>query len=102
MGRAKLAIDPTDAETKGMIANALAGSGHCAEAQREAAGALSGIKPSPTVAYYAAVAAAICRDHAAAVRYAVQAIEGGVIADVKTNPDLAPIRTDPAVLRALQ
>jgi len=48
------------------------------------------------------VAAAICRDHAAAVDYTLRAIRGGVIADVKTNPDLASILTDPAVARALQ
>jgi tetratricopeptide (TPR) repeat protein len=102
LGKAKLAIDPNDADTKGMVANALAGSGRCAEANHEAAAAVSGSRSSPTVAYYAAVAAAICRDHAAAVNYTVQAIRGGVIADVKTNPDLAPILADPAVVRALQ
>ncbi len=102
LGRARLAIDATDAETRAMIANALAGSGRCPEARREAAGALSGSHANPTVAYYAAVASAICRDHAAAVEYVVRAIKGGVIADVKTNPDLAPILTDPAVVRALQ
>jgi hypothetical protein len=49
---------------------------------------------SPNAHYYAAVTYAICGDRKKALREAKLAIEGGAIADVKTNPDLAEIRND--------
>ena len=36
------------------------------------------------------------------MRYTLEAIKGGVIADLKTNPDLKAILGDPAVSRALE
>ena len=102
LGRSKLAIDPTDTETRAMIANALAGSGRCADARAEAVRATSESRANPTVAYYAAVASAVCGHHDDAVRYTLEAIKGGVIADLKSNPDLRTILRDPAVVRALR
>jgi len=58
-------------------------------------------KDNPSIAYYAAIAAAICGDHERAVLYTLKAIGGGVTADLKTNPDLAPILADPAIVKAL-
>jgi serine/threonine-protein kinase len=101
LGRAQLVADPIETSIRGMIANALAGSGRCSEAKSEAALALSRSHADPTIAYYAAVASAICHDHDAAVAYTIDAIHGGVVADVKTNPDLAPILGDAEVERAI-
>ncbi|MBI3451196.1 MAG: protein kinase [Acidobacteria bacterium] len=97
LAKTKLSANPRDATTRGMLANALAGSGNCGQSATEAARAVAERSSDPSIAYYAAVASAICRDDAAAVRYALLAIEGGAIADVRTNPDLALTRQDAAI-----
>ncbi len=101
LGKAGLATNPLDVDIRGMMANALAGSGQCKTASLEGARAVKDSKDNPSIAYYAAVAAAICGDHDLAVRYALKAIGGGVTADLKTNPDLVPILADPEVAKAL-
>jgi Flp pilus assembly protein TadD len=94
-------VNPADAEARGLLAMSLAGSGRCGEARREAAQATARATASPTVHYYAAVAHAVCRESAAAVRHAARAVEGGVVADVRTNPDLKPLLEDPSLRRLL-
>jgi hypothetical protein len=109
LGRRSQAIDlgghagdnPMDVDIRGMIANALAGNGQCDAASTEGARAVKDSKDNPSIAYYAAIAAAICGDRERAVLYTLKAIGGGVTADLKTNPDLAPILADPAVAKAL-
>jgi hypothetical protein len=55
-----------------------------------------------TTHYYAAVAYALCGDRARAVRETLRALDGKVVADVRTNPDLEVVRADPAVARRLR
>jgi serine/threonine-protein kinase len=102
LGRARLSANPADVDTRGMLANALAGNGECAAASSEGSRAVKDGAGNPSVAYYAAVASAICGDRKQAVAYTLRAIGGGVTADLKTNPDLAPILADPAIARALK
>ena len=80
----------------------LAGDGRCAQARKETELATLDAATDPTVHYYAAVASSICGDRAGAVRHAVRAVEGGVVADVRTNPDLRPVLADPALKKALR
>jgi hypothetical protein len=80
----------------------LAGTGRCAESRKETELATLDAAGNPTVHYYAAVAFSICGDRASAVRHAVRAVEGGVEADVRTNPDLKPMLADPALRKALR
>ena len=102
LGKSRLATNPSDVDIRGMMANALAGSGQCAIASTEASRAVADSKGDPSIAYYAAVASAICGERTRAVRYTLDAIHGGATADLKTNPDLVPILADPAVARALR
>jgi pentatricopeptide repeat protein len=102
LGRARLVVNPADVDTRGMLANALAGNGECAASTSEGSRAVKDSASNPSIAYYAAVASAICGNHQQSVAYTLQAIGGGVTADLKTNPDLAPILADPAVARALK
>ncbi|HET8646475.1 MAG TPA: tetratricopeptide repeat protein, partial [Vicinamibacteria bacterium] len=100
-GRAALAARPDDREARAALAMALAGDGRCPDARAEAAAVVRGTAPSPTASYYTAVAHALCGDRAAAVRQAVRAIEGGVVSDVRTNPDLKPLLGDPLLRQRL-
>ena len=101
--RARRGLDarPDDAEARGTLAMALAGRGSCAEAQPEAARAGQAARSTPTTHYYAAVAYALCGARAAAVKEALAAIGGGVVSDVRTNPDLKPILSDPRLRQRL-
>ena len=81
----------------------LAGDGRCREAHEEAAGGAQKGKSLPPSAHsYAAVAYAICGDHEAAVRSSRQALEGGAVTDVRSNPDLARVREDPRIRERLR
>jgi hypothetical protein len=80
----------------------LAGDGRCDQARTEAERAVRDAAADPAVQYYAAASSSICGDRNGAVRYAVRAVEGGVEADVRTNPDLRPLLTDPALQKALR
>jgi eukaryotic-like serine/threonine-protein kinase len=81
-------INPEDAEARAGLALFLAGVGRCDEARREAGRSVSDSHEDPTIEYYAAIAHSICGDERAAVDAAAAAVRGGVVADVKTNPDL--------------
>jgi tetratricopeptide (TPR) repeat protein len=97
---ALLAVNPANSEARAFLAQALAGLGKCPDARRQLATAL-GKAPAPTLSYYAAVTSAVCGDRAEAVRHMLSAIEGGVVVDVRTNPDLKPMLGDPRVQRLL-
>ena len=101
MGRRQLEVNPSDGETRAGLGMFLAGSGRCPEARGELATALRLHPDSPTVHYYAAVAYAICGDAALAREQTVQAIEGGALVDVSSNPDLKPLLAEPSVQKAL-
>ena len=95
--RPRLAVNEADPDLLVQLALMLAGAGRCAEADGAADRAAAAPAESSTAHYYAAVAYAICKNRDKAVAEARLAIEGGAVADVKTNPDLAEIRTDPAI-----
>jgi len=97
----RLRVNPRDDTMRGGLAMFLAGAGRCPEAGDEARRA-AGPAASADVDYYAAVAFAICGGRAEAVRLAVRALDGGSVADLRTNPDLAGVRDDPEVRRRLE
>ncbi len=97
LGRSQLEVDAGDAESRAMLATALAGLGRCDDAAGEARRGLSDAAGNPAIDYYAAIVCAICRDDAGAIRHAMIAIKGGIIADVRTNPDLRPYLDDPSI-----
>jgi Flp pilus assembly protein TadD len=95
-----LAVNAGNAEARAFLAQALAGLGRCREARPELATAL-GQAPAPTFRYYAAVTSAVCGDRAEALKHTLAAVEGGVVADVRTNPDLKPLLGDARVQQLL-
>ena len=101
LGQAQLRVNPRDGLARAALAMWLAGDGRCAQARKETELAALDAAANPTVHYYAAVASSICGDRAAAVRHAVHAVERGVVVDVRTNPDLRPLLTEPPLRRAL-
>ena len=101
MGRRQVEVNPNDGETRAGLGMFLAGSGRCPEARSDLAAALRIHPDSPTVHYYAAVAYAICGDPALAREQTVEAIEGGALVDVSSNPDLKPLLAEPSVQKAL-
>jgi Flp pilus assembly protein TadD len=86
--RAVLAVNPEDTEARAGLGMFLAGAGQCDDARRETEGALAGAQDDPMVFYYAAIAHSVCGNEAKALEAATSAVRGGVVADVRTNPDL--------------
>jgi serine/threonine-protein kinase len=101
LGRAKLSINPSDVEVRAALSMFLAGAGRCREAAAEAAHA-SGRTTEPTLHYYAAVAYVVCGERRKAVAETQQALEGGAMMDVKTNPDLRPLLDEPSLQKLLK
>jgi Flp pilus assembly protein TadD len=101
LGTALLRVNPRDGQARAALAMRLAGDGRCDQARKEAELASLDAGANPTVHYYAAVAYAICGVRDAAVQHAVRAVDGGVEADVRTNPDLRSLLSDPALQKAL-
>jgi Flp pilus assembly protein TadD len=101
LGKEQLRVNARDGQARAALAMWLAGDGRCDQARREMGLAAVDAANDPTVHYYAAVASSICGDRAAAVRHAVRAVEGGVEADVRTNPDLHSLLGEPALRKAL-
>ncbi len=97
-----LRINPNDLEIRMGRAMVLAGLSRCREAGPEADRCLSAQPDRPDLHYYAALVFAVCGEREAAVRHTVQAIEGGVVADVHTNPDLSDFLEEHAIRQALQ
>ncbi|MGH9334982.1 MAG: protein kinase domain-containing protein, partial [Vicinamibacteria bacterium] len=81
-------INPEDTEARAGLSLFLAGVGRCEESRTEAGRAVSESQGNPMIRYYAAISYAICGDEAEALESAAAAVRGGVVADVKTNPDL--------------
>lgn len=102
LGRARLLVNPSNAEARAVLAMNLAGVERCSEARDEAARSTDESPGNPTIHYYAAVAYAICGGTPAAVRHAAEAIKGGVVADVRTNPDLKLVREDSSIRELLR
>jgi tetratricopeptide (TPR) repeat protein/tRNA A-37 threonylcarbamoyl transferase component Bud32 len=91
LGEARLRVNATDAQARAALSLRLAGAGRCADARREVARAVTEADKTPIIHFYAAVAYAVCSDREAAFREATRAVEGGVVAELKTNPDLRKV-----------
>jgi serine/threonine-protein kinase len=89
--RAVLAVNPEDTDARAGLGMFLAGAGRCDDARQETERALAGAHEDPTVFYYAAIAHAVCGNGEEALKAAASAVRGGVVADVRTNPDLKPL-----------
>jgi serine/threonine protein kinase/tetratricopeptide (TPR) repeat protein len=103
--RAQLLIDGSDSDVRGILAMALAGQARCRESRQEVGRIGRATKLPATASYYAAVASAVCGDSAVALRHLENALDGGLVHDVRTNPDLKPLLKEPAIrdrLRDLQ
>jgi len=102
LGKEQLRVNARDGQARAALAMWLAGDGRCDQARTESERAARDAAADPSVQYYAAVASSICGDRAGAVPHAVRAVQGGVEVDVRTNPDLRPLLTDPALQKALR
>jgi serine/threonine-protein kinase len=102
LGEEQLRVNPRNGPARAALAMRLAGNGRCDQARKEGELAVLDAEANPTVHYYAAVAFAVCGNRDAAIRHAVRAVEGGVVADVRTNPDLRSLLAEPALQKALR
>jgi hypothetical protein len=80
---------------------ALAGDGQCAAAGAEAARATAGgrVGPPPTTTPPSPTR---CAGSGPAVTQTLHAIDGGVVSDVRTNPDLKSLLSDPTLKKRLR
>ncbi len=101
LAREALGVNPAQGEIRASLAMSLAGAGRCSEARPEARRAMAEPQPTPTTAYYVAIAEVLCGGRRAALEAARRAIQGGVKADVLTNRDLAPLLSDPELAKLL-
>jgi tetratricopeptide (TPR) repeat protein len=101
LGEAALRVNPSDGEGRALLATALAGTGRCPDARGEARRAAQDTPNGPSVHMYLAQAYIVCGDRALALEHTARAIEGGVIADVRTSPDLKPLLGDPSIRKLL-
>ena len=83
-----LEVNPEDPEARAWLGMFLAGVGRCEESEREATRAMADAQEDPSIHYYCAIAYAICGNEKNALHAASTAVGGGVVADVKSNPDL--------------
>ncbi len=100
LARERLAVNPHDHEARAALVLALSGSGRCPQARAERGAIEREADSSPQLAYYLAVASAVCRDRRGAERFVELAVRGGAPADAGTNPDLRAA-IDSARLQAL-
>jgi serine/threonine-protein kinase len=101
LGRRALELNPADGESRASLAMFLAGARECAAARGEAQRATASAEQNPTFHYYLAIAHALCGDRRLALESAVKAVSSGAQMDVRTNPDLRPLLTEPGLQRAL-
>jgi tetratricopeptide (TPR) repeat protein len=101
-GRRHTEQRPDDTEARAGLAMALAGDGQCPAARTEAARATAAGRLGATTHYYAAVAYALCGARGPAVTQTLHAIDGGVVSDVRTNPDLKPLLDDAVLKKRLR
>jgi serine/threonine-protein kinase len=100
LARTRLGVNPTDAVTRAGLAMLYGASGRCAESAKETRKLQVGASP-PLASYYASIGYALCGNLEGAERAALHAIEGGLVWDVGSNPDLRGIRQRPAVKERL-
>jgi serine/threonine protein kinase/tetratricopeptide (TPR) repeat protein len=97
----QLQINPSDSGLRATLAYSLAGVGRCEEALREVDRVNEADPSNPLSHYYLAIAAALCEANGTAIQHIKVAAGGGLVADVKTNPDLEPLLADPALAGVL-
>ncbi|UCF36656.1 MAG: tetratricopeptide repeat protein, partial [Acidobacteriota bacterium] len=83
-----LDVNTSDAGAYATLAYALAGAGRCQEAADAGLASERLSSQNPLNSYYLGIAAALCGDEEATLRNLLQAGRGGLVADLKTNPDL--------------
>jgi tetratricopeptide (TPR) repeat protein len=102
LAQTRLSVNAADAELRGAVSMCMAGAGRCPEAVHEAARAISDGEGNPIPHYYAAVAFSICGERPRALESALAAVRGGIVADVRTHPDLESLLDEPELARLLQ
>lgn len=93
----QLQVNPSDSGLRATLAYSLAGVERCREALREIQQVDEADPENPLSHYYLAIAAALCQETEVAVQHIRVAAEGGLVADVKTNPDLKALLADPSL-----
>jgi tetratricopeptide (TPR) repeat protein/tRNA A-37 threonylcarbamoyl transferase component Bud32/TolB-like protein len=91
LGEARLRVNATDAQARAALSLHLAGAGRCGDARSEVERTVAEADTIPIIHFYAAVAHAVCGDREAASRDAARAVAGGVVAEIRTNPDLRKV-----------
>ncbi len=97
----QLEVNPDNVLARSSLAYSLAGIGSCEAARREISAADLDNRQQPMLHYYAAVAMALCRQDRAAARHIEIAIQGGLVADIRTNPDLGRFLELPPIRRLI-
>ena len=97
LNRARLEVNPKDQEARLSMAISMAGLDRCREADQHAAAVIAEQPENPTYHYYAALIYAVCNQRRAALTHTAQAIQGGAVGDVRSNPDLQPLLSDPTI-----
>ena len=90
-----LSVNPNDSDSQIGYAMYLAGLGRCSEVSERVDLVLAVEPDRPDLHYYSALAFAVCQDRDNVLYHAEKAIRGGILADVKSNPDLQPYLDDP-------
>jgi tetratricopeptide (TPR) repeat protein/TolB-like protein len=95
-GRLALSVNPRSAETRGLVAAALARTGQTKEAREEAGRALALEPFNPNVLFFAAVVSVLGgRTDEAASRLELGLRHGLGVAEVETEPDFSGLTIDP-------
>jgi serine/threonine-protein kinase len=98
----QLEVDPGDRHTRLGYAMQLAGLQRCKEARAQVDRGLGEGPDQPYLNYYAALAFAVCADRNLVIEHMRLALEGGVVADIKTSPDLKPYLDEPSLSELLK
>jgi tetratricopeptide (TPR) repeat protein len=93
----RVQVNPADAFTRASLAYSLAGFGRCKDARTEIEWFSENASQNPLNDYYLAIASSLCNYENLALKHIRSAMEGGLVADVKTNPDLEPLLNHPTL-----
>jgi tetratricopeptide (TPR) repeat protein len=98
----RLELDPENRDSRLGYAMYLAGLGQCADAEDQITQSLDPYANVPEQHYYAALAYAVCGERERVVEHVRHALNGGIVVDVRTNPDLRPYLDEPSLRGLLQ
>lgn len=102
LSKAHIEVNPADAESRAELSMYLAGLELCRESRQEAASTLELDPENPTLRFYLAVAFVRCGDRTEAVTHLARAIEGGVVSDAQSNPELQSLLETPPIQKLLR